>query len=378
LIELLGTAHVSDKSVEKVERRIRELEPDVVAVELCTTRYGRIKGETEDLKISELLRGNLFLNLLIWFLSYVQSRIGADLGVKPGAEMVRALDVAEEMDIPVVLVDRDIQVTMNRLWSSMGLLEKLRLGFDLVLGILGLGEQKEIEIDELAEGEGVDELMQELRAIAPSMAEALIDERDAYMSHGILNASQRGDVLAVVGAGHVSGIRRYLADPASIPDTSSLLETSTRRFSLGKVFGALITLGVLGMIVAIFLGQPLEVVVNAMIYWFFINGLLSAVGVLAVRGHPASAATAFGTAWLTSLTVFLAAGWFAGLSEAYFRKPRSSDLDSLMDAATLDELLNNDLFKVVLVAAAANVGSIVGTFIGGIYLAQVAGIELPL
>lgn len=378
MIEVLGTAHVSGKSVEKVERRIRESEPDVVAVELCTTRYGRIRGETEELQISELLRGNLFLNLLMWLLSYVQSRIGADLGVKPGAEMVRALDVAEEMDIPVVLVDRDIQVTMNRLWGSMGFLEKLKLLFSVAAGFLGFGEQKEVDIDALAEGEGVDELMEEVRALAPSMAEALIDERDAYMANGILNASRRGDVLAVVGAGHVTGVERYLADPGSIPETSRLLETSERRLSFGKVFGILVTLGVLGMLVAIFLGQPMEVVLNALVYWFFINGILSAVGVLVVRGHPASAATAFGTAWLTSLTVFLAAGWFAGLAEAYFRKPRASDLDGLMEAATLDELLGNDLFKVVLVAAAANVGSIVGTFLGGLYLARVAGIELPL
>ncbi|MBS1262858.1 MAG: hypothetical protein MAG715_00021 [Methanonatronarchaeales archaeon] len=378
MIELLGTAHVSGRSVEKVERRIRETRPDVVAVELCPARLRRLREGSRDLDVSSLLRGNLAVNLLTWLLSYVQSRVGADLGVRPGEEMVRALEVSEELGIPVVLVDRDIRVTLNRLWTSTGLLEKLRTLLHLVAGALGFGERREVDIDELAEGRRVDELVEELRHLAPTMAEVLIDERDAYMASNLVAASERGTVLAVVGAGHVPGITAYTERPATIPPTEPLLATRTRRISFGKVLGAGITIGILGMLVAIFLGQPLEVVLDAMVYWFLINGAISGAAVLVVRGHPASVATAFGTAWLTSLTVFLAAGWFAGVSEAYFRKPGSKDLDAIMEAATLDELLSNDLFRVVLVAAAANVGSIAGTILGGVYLARVAGIDLPL
>lgn len=352
------------------------MEPDVVAVELCPARFRRLREGTQELDLRALLKGNVFLSLLTWLLSFIQSRIGADLGVKPGEDMIRAVEVAEELGIPIVLIDRDIQVTMNRLWSSMGLLEKLKMMFSLIAGVLGFGDTREIDIDALGEGENVNELMEELRRFAPSMARVLIDERDAYMANALLSQAGRGDVLAVVGAGHVSGTRRYLSNPASLPPMSDVTTVKKRRVGLGKVVGALITLGVLGLLVKIFMGQPLDVILNALVYWFLVNGVLSAAGVLLVRGHPLSAVTAFGTAWLTSLTVFLAAGWFAGLSEAYFRKPRAADLDTLMEASSFRELLGNDVFKVVLVAAAANVGSVVGTVLGGMYLAQVAGIHL--
>lgn len=376
MIELLGTAHVSGRSVEKVEQRIREMEPDAVAVELDPGRYQKLTQGTEEIDLRSMLKGNVFLSLLTWMLSFLQSRIGADLGVKPGEDMKRAVEVADELDIPIVLIDRDISVTMNRLWSTMGLWEKLKMAGSLGAGLLGFGDTEEVDIDALGEGENVDELMAELRRYAPSLARVLIDERDSYMANALLNQRDRGEVLAVVGAGHVDGIRSYLDDPATLPDARNLVEVKEKRISLGKVAGAAITLGIIGLLVKIFMGQPLHVIVDALIYWFLVNGFLSAVAVLLVRGHPFSAVTAFGTAWLTSLTIFLAAGWFAGVSEAYVRKPQPADLDSLMDAATFRDLLSNDLFKVVLVAAAANVGSIVGTAIGGVYLARVAGLPI--
>jgi pheromone shutdown protein TraB len=119
-----------------------------------------------------------------------------------------------------------------------------------------------------------------------------------------------------------------------------------------------------------------HVLLRAFLWWFIINGALAAAGVVIARGHPISAFTAFAVAWLTSLNPFLAAGWFAGLAEAHFRKPSLDDVKGMLEVESVRELMSNRLFKVILVAALANLGSIAGTFIGAYVVWQQLGINI--
>ncbi|RZN62249.1 TraB/GumN family protein [Methanonatronarchaeum sp. AMET6-2] len=376
-IHLLKTAHVSEKSVKEVEEAIDNLEPDVVAVELDIPRYKSIKGEETEISVRDMLKGNVFIFLFQMLLSYLQNRIGADLGVEPGAEMKRAIELAEEKDIDIALIDRDIRITMKRLWHSMTLREKLKMTFSLILGALGFGKKEEIKIDEITEDDTIEMLLKEFEKFSPNAAKVLIDERDAYLAANLLReAKKEKRVLGVIGAGHGEGVTKYLKNYEEIPDTKEL-EKLPKKKSYLKAISIIIPLSIIALFgYLVFAGKPLSVILTALGYWFVINGVLAALAALLARAHPLSIATAFSSAWLTSLSPFLAAGWFAGLTEAYVRKPTSQDFKLLKKAEKLDELMENRLFKVILVAAAANVGSILGTFIGAYMLLKIAGIDI--
>ena len=375
-IVIVGTAHVSEKSVQDVIRAIEDLRPDVVAVELCQGRYRALMGqeETGDIQIKEILKdGKLYLLLVQWFLSYVQKKIGSDLGVKPGSEMIAAIEAAEKMGARVALVDRDIGVTIQRFWSAMTFLEKAKLVASLIPAAFGKGE--EIEIDKVTDEDVVSAIIEEFREVSPRAAQVLIDERDAYIARNLIRLGGDARVVAVVGAGHREGITRYLTSPEKIPPFEDMARPTRRRFSVPKLFGAGLTLLVLVTIAAVLLSaNGTANLFSAFKIWFLVNGTLSATGVILARGHPLSALTAFMIAWLTSLNPLMAAGWFAGIVEAWKRKPKMVDTKRLAEAETFKEMMAIPLFRVILVAAMANIGSVAGTVIGAYLILQMSGL----
>lgn len=369
-ILVLGTAHVSERSVEEVRRAIEERRPDIVAVELCPSRYRALLGDEEEreIRISELLSGGrLFFFLVQWVLAYMQRRIGDELGVKPGSEMLAAIEAAQRTGARVALVDRDVGITIQRFWSSMGLLDKARLMWSMVPAALGWGKD-EFDIDTITQEDIVSQMISEFRKVSPAAANVLIDERDAYLARNILSLSREGRVLAVVGAGHREGIIRRLADPGGIPPLEALQERPAGKITLARVIGAVVTLLILATIGLVAIkAQSSQSILLAFGIWFIVTGGLSALGVVLARGHPFSALTALLVAWMTTINPFVAAGWFAGMVEAWRQKPTVSDLKGLAQANSFGQMMENRLFKVILVAALANVGAMAGTILG-IYL----------
>jgi pheromone shutdown protein TraB len=360
--------------------------------------------------------------------------MGAELGIEPGADMLAAINKAEELGCEIALIDRPIQITMQRFWKKMRLWEKLKMLFSIIFSIATIGRNgtvegeneegkaskgnkkltmsimgthEEIALDRLTDDDVVTQLMEELREFSPGAATALLDERDAYIARSLLEiptqtfkkssittTSQQPletwdqtaprdregrKIVAVVGAGHVAGIKRCLSQPELLPTKEELCSLPKKRFniSIGNLLGIGIGVAFLILLLAIvFTGISFDVLLQAFLWWFIINGVLSAAGVVIARGHPLSAVTAFCMAWLTSLNPCLAAGWFAGLAEAHFRKPSMEDAKNMLNVESLRELMSNRLFKVILVAALANIGSVAGTFIGAYVVWQVVGIDI--
>jgi len=369
-IVIVGTAHVSEKSVQEVKRAIEEAKPEIVAVELCPARFKALTGQEEeqDLKFSELLSGGKLYYLLVqMFLAYIQKKIGEETGVKPGSEMLAAVEAARLVGARVALVDRDVGITIQRFWSSMGIIDKARLIFSLIPASLGWGGE-EIDIDSITQDDIVSQMISEFRKVSPSAANVLVDERDAYIARNLVQLAQEGKVLAVVGAGHKRGIENLLAHPDQIPALDGLKEKPKSRISLTQVLGALVMVLILVTFCLLIVnGQARQNILPAFGIWFVVTGGLSALGVVLARGHPLSALTALAVAWLTTLHPLLAAGWFAGMVEAKQRKPTVSDLKKLTQANNFDEMMKNRFFRVILVAALANLGAMAGTFLG-IYL----------
>lgn len=375
-IHLVGTAHVSQKSIEDVRSAIEEFEPDIVGVELDRGRYVALTEEIAEPSIADILKGGNFGQLLVqWVLTYIQQRIGAETGVKPGAEMLVAIEEAEKHQKPVAFIDRDIRITLGRFWGRMGIWEKIKLIGALIYSLVSV-EGQDLDVDELTNQDVVSAAMEEFRKFSPHGAQALIDERDAYLAHQILMLGNRYDrVLAVVGAGHIQGVQRYLNAPETLPPLPSLT-ADVKGLPWGKIIGAAVTIIFLLLIAAIaFSGVGLEVLIAALVYWILINGVLSAAFTLLAGGHPFSAATAFAVSWLTSLNPLLAAGWFAAIVEAKIRKPTTGELRQIIEAETFSEMRRIPLFRVVLVAALANVGSSLGTVAYFVFIFPVLGID---
>lgn len=380
-VTIVGTAHVSEKSISEVNQIIEKEKPDIVAVELDRGRYQALKGEEEvrEINVKDLLSGGKFNYFLLqWLLAFVQKKIGADMGVKPGAEMLAAIETAEKSGARVALIDRDIHITLGRFWSKMSFFEKLKLFGSLIGATLGFGTE-EIDIDTVTDEDVVTHLVSELRKVAPSAASVLIDERDAFMAKNLIDLSKEGNVVAVVGAGHREGIKKYLDAPDSLPPVHELNTLPKKGFSWFKAATIAIIAMVVGMLALLVLGgYPIEKLLTAMLYLFLAQGILSAVGVIIARGHPLSALTAFGLAWFGFLHPLLAVGWLAGLVEAHFRPPTSEDFRTIMKAETMKELMQNRLFRIILVAGLANLGSMVGTFVAIPIMVHYLGITNPL
>jgi len=377
-IIIVGTAHISDKSIAEVDSVIAHEKPNIVAVELCPKRYQALKGApvARELSIRDLLKGEgPYFFLAQWLLAWTQKKIGADIGIKPGAEMLAAINKAEEIGARIALVDRDIQVTLQRFWSRMGVVEKLKMFFAFISTFIGFGSE-EIDIETITDEDVVTHLISELRQFSPSAAKVLVDERDAYIAANLLNLSNEGKVVAVIGAGHREGVQKFLSHPELIPPLEELTKLPRKRVNMARVFGAA-TVALIAVIFGLLVlsGASAHTLLLALGYWFVINGVLSGAGAALARGHPFSILTAFSVAWLTSLNPFLAAGWFAGLTEAWVRKPTSEDLNALTNVETFGELMKNRLFKVILVAALANMGSIIGTFVGAWVVFSLTGIR---
>jgi pheromone shutdown protein TraB len=530
-VTVVGTAHVSAESAERVEETIRDRRPDMVAVELDEGRYRQMQGEApDDIEAKDLLSGNtVFQFLAYWMLSYVQTQMGERFDIEPGADMKAAVDTAEELGLGLALVDRDIQVTMQRFWTRLSLGEKLKLvgglavgitnpfslavaggtGIGMVLGalfaeflaptfglaglftlgvtnvaalqalgglvggavfglgiglfllpsirppgalaaridgfsfrlligtvagaalglalavanplpagtvgsgsFLSIGEtviqlatgaalggavglalgalvgivldatvedvdeiDDDFDIEDLTDGDVVTAMMEEFRRFSPRGAEALIDERDAFIAHKLYALRAQGhDVVAVVGAGHRAGIERYLDHPDELPSIESLSGTaSSRRFSLGKIVGYLFTVGFAAFFFLLLMAGVQDTFLLKLFgAWFLINGVF-AFGMARLAGARWSSAGVGGAvAWLTSINPMLAPGWFTGYVELRHRPVNVSDIQQLNaildDTETpipelLGDMFDVPLFRLIMIVAMTNVGSIVASFL---------------
>ena len=378
-IRLVGTAHVSAKSVEEVERTIDEERPDIVAVELDEARYRQMQGETtDDLEPRDLLGGNtVYQFIAYWMLSYVQVRLGERFDIQPGADMKAGIDAAKEYGMGLALVDRDIQQTVQRFWARMTFREKLSMVWNLFLALMGIGggDEEEIDIEKLTDADVITAMMEEFRQFSPGGAQALIDERDAFIAHKLVALREHGyHVVAVVGAGHQAGIERYLLNPETLPPMESLVGVEKgRRFSFFKLFGYAVMVGFFAFFALLAMaGVSNTFLLKVFAAWFLFNGIF-AFGMAKLAGaHWTSAGVGGAVAWLTSINPLLAPGWFAGYVELYHTKVNISDIATLNEIMSdeesplrdlLSEMLAVPLFRLIAVVAMTNVGSFIATML---------------
>lgn len=375
-IVLIGTAHISSDSVNEVKSAIEKYKPQVVAVELCNRRFEALtqKDKWENTPVTSLLRGNrVYLILAQTFLASIQRRLGKEYGVEPGSEMIAAIDEAKQHGIEVALVDRDITVTLKRAWRKMGIREKWRLFWELMKAIFGFedDETEDLDLKKIMDKDVISTMMEEFKDIAPSTASVLITERDQYIAQKIIDESKKGKVVAVLGAGHLTGVKELIENNKKPIDLTDLEYIPKKRITLGRIFAVVVPTIFIGVIVWLIMSRgqgAWDDISNIFVVWFLVHGILSAVGAAIARGHPFSILTAFIAAPFTSLEPFFAPGWFAGMVEAKLRTPVVKDFQNLRNIETMKDFFGNRVIRLMMVVALANLGSMIGTIVALPYI----------
>jgi pheromone shutdown-related protein TraB len=361
-IFLVGTAHVSEESARLVADVIDKEKPDTVCVELCASRYQSIrqKDQWQNMDIVKVIREKKsFLLLSNLLLASLQKRIAKKLNIRPGQEMIQAIESAEAVGAAIHLTDRDIRITLARTWRLMRLRDKIKLLAQLILSIGQVDDISAEDVEKMKQEDVLETILADVGKSLPIVKAILIDERDRYLAHKIRHAPGE-KIVAIVGAGHVPGIKRYWNTEIDIAP----LEKLPPKSKLSAFLKWVIPLGIIALIITGFFMGGTKAGKDMVVWWLLANGVLAGVGALAALAHPLTVVSSILAAPLTSLNPMVAAGWVSGLVEAFSRKPRVIDFENLQeDIHSLRGFWKNKVTRVLLVVVFTNLGSSIGTFV---------------
>ena len=362
---LVGTAHISQQSADLVREVIESEKPQRVCVELDQQRYKSLAEQRrwEALDLRSIIRQKQLSTLLInLLLASYQKKLGEKLGVAPGVELLEATQVAQDLNIPIELCDRDIRITLRRAWNSMPFWDKMKL---LTSGLAGMLEEQEIseeKLSEIRQKDVLSEMIHQLGEAMPVLKRVLIDERDTYLAQKI-RASAGEKVVAVVGAGHLSGIIEALQQNRR--DDLKPLEVIPPVSSWIKWIGWGIPAIILGSIAYIGWSKGGAAAGDNLLFWVLANGIPSALGAIIALGHPFTILSAFFGAPFTSLTPVIGAGYVSAFVQLYFQPPVVKEFQTVSDdVSSFKKWWRNKLLRILLVFIFTSLGSLIGTYVG--------------
>ena len=369
-ITLIGTAHVSKESIDEVQQAIKDIKPDCVGIELDEKRAESIQNPEKysQLDIVKVLkRHEGFMLLANLILASFQRRMGMNVGIKPGDEMLAAMNTAKELNIPSVMVDRPIQITLKRAWAKNSFWGKCKLFAMLISSAFSKEEIEPSEIENLKNNSEMDSMMNELAKEMPVIKTVLIDERDKYLASKIW-AAEGNNIVAVLGAGHLPGVMRHLEALSKNEENTDVEEISKipPKGILGKFIMWLIPAIIIGLIAAGFVYGGVKAVSQMLTTWFLWNAIPAAVLSIVGLAHPLTILVAFIGAPFTSLCPFVGIGFCTAIVQSLICKPKVSDIENLQDDVTsVKGFYRNRILRVLMIFILSSLGSSLGTFIGG-------------
>jgi len=360
---LIGTAHVSKNSAELVKEVIEIERPDSVCVELDEKRFQTLQegNDWKNMDIFKVIKEKkstlLLVNLL---LSSFQKRIAKDMGINAGQEMIQGIESAKAVGANLVLADRDIQITFARIWYNIGFWGKMKLMAELILSIFNNEKITEEELEKLKSQDMLNSILAEFTKSFPRLKTPLVDERDQYLAQKIKEAPGQ-KIVAVLGAAHVPGIKEEIKKEHDLVALTKVPASS----KYGKIIGWSIPALVIAIILFTFIANP-SLGAEQTLSWILWTGSFAALGTALAFGHPLAIITAFVVAPITTLHPLIAAGWFAGLAQAYVRRPSVKDFENLSeDIFSIKGFWQNKVTRILLIVTMANIGGSIGTFIAG-------------
>ena len=361
-IIIVGTAHVSKKSTQLVEDTIIKEHPDTVAVELCSSRYKSIfeKDKWRNMDIIKVIKEKkVFLLLINIILSSFQKKIADKFGIKPGQEMITAIKESEKINAKLVLADRDINTTLARFWRSMSFWDKIKMFFQLIFSFGDSKEIKEEDIEKMKKEDMLQTILSELKKSHPILEKIIISERDAYLASKIQSASGN-KIVAVVGAGHIPGIKKYITKEINIKEIETIPTAGISTTIIKWLIPALIIFA----FAYGFMMKETNIASGMIKWWIIANGSFAGLGAIFALAHPITVCVSILAAPLTSLNPMIAAGWVAGLTEVFIRKPKVKDFENISkDVISVKGFWKNKITKILLITVLTNIGSSIGTMV---------------
>lgn len=363
-ITIIGTAHISSESVEEVKQALLEIQPDTVAIELDDERY---KSMTETKNWQDMDIVNIIKKKKVGFLvaqmilSSYQRKIAQNLKLNVGEEMSTAIQYSKVNHTKLLMIDRNIQTTLLRIWHSLGWFEKVKMLTELLSSMFE-NDVKEEDIEALKQGDMLQSALSEISKQFPQIAETLIFERDRIMAYKLSHA-HGNKIVAIVGAAHLPGIQKNLSNTNSISDLMIVPKKKD-----GNLTAWIFPIFIVGLIALSIINSP-GLAFDTILRFILINGSLAALGTLIALGHPLSILTAFVMAPIGVLSPFLATGWFAGLMEAWIHKPKVEDFMNLQDDVLhIKGYWTNRVARILLVVLLANLFASLGSIVYSIDL----------
>ena len=374
---LLGTAHVSRASVEAVREILEHESFDAVAVELCEPRYKSMRDPESfrNLDLFQIIRqGKAGLVAANLALSAFQRRLAEQFGIEPGAEMKAAIDGAEARDLPVWLIDREVGITLKRAIRSVSFLDRVGIMGGLAGSLITREEVEESEIEKLKEGDMLGSMFSEFAKESPPLFEALIAERDRYMTARLREETAQAAatdkpvkrVLAVIGAGHLSGIEQAIESQTDAPGP---MQKALAEIPPGSPWPKRIGIALFAIIaiaISILFYRSADSGTEALWTWVLCTGIGSALGAFIGGGHPLSGLTAFVVGPLKPFRPGVPVGAAAAGVEVWIHRPRVADFDSLRDDVIhWTGWWKNRISRTLMVFVFCNFGMMLGEWIAG-------------
>ncbi len=372
---LLGTAHVSRVSADAVRAALEREAFDAVAIELCEPRYRAMRDPDafRNLDLFQIIRqgkaGLIAANLA---LSAFQRRLAEQFGIEPGAEMKAAIAGAEAHDIPVWLIDREVGVTLKRAYRSVGFLDRISIIGGLGASLLTRDDVSEDEVEKLKQGDLLGTMFSEFARESPPLYEALIAERDRYMTARLRKESADRPVrrvLVVIGAGHLAGITKELGAQQDLPAplcAELSLVPPAAKWPKWLAIGVLVAIAVA---IGIAFSRNAGLGAHALRDWVLFTGGCAALGALAGGGHPLSIFGAFVAAPLKPFRPGIPSGAVSAGIEIWLHRPRVADFDSLRDDVVhWTGWWKNRVSRTLLVFLLTNLGTMVGEYLAGFHI----------
>ncbi len=375
-LTILGTAHISQASADKVDELIASGQFDAVAIELCPSRHQAVVApdSVANMDLFQVIRqGKAMMIAAHLALGAYQQRMAEQLGVQPGAEMRAAIDSAQRLGLPVLLIDREVSVTLRRIYRNVPWWQRFQLIAALLGSIVSRQKVSQAEVERLKEGDMLESAFTQFAEEAQSLYVPLIEERDRYMSACLVDEMDKEGyrhVLAVVGAGHMKGMKKqlregHLLSPQAARELLAELEQIPPPSRWPKLIPWLIVVLILAGF-ALGFSQNTSLGWQMVVDWVLINGGLSAFGALLAAGHPLTLLTAFLAAPLTSLNPMIGAGMVTAAAETWLRRPSVGDFSRLRQDTTHPRgWWRNRVSRVLMVFVFSTLGSAIGTYLAG-------------
>ncbi|MGD9948704.1 MAG: TraB/GumN family protein [Desulfobulbus sp.] len=365
-ILLVGTAHISRQSTDLVQQVIEQEQPDAVCIELDEKRYTALSRPNawENLDLKQVIKTRQLATLLVnLVLATYQKKLGGQLGIMPGTELLTAAQTAQRFNIPIALCDREVRVTLRRAWRATSFWKKGYLLATLVTSLFDRTELDEEKLSEMRSKDVLSELIKELGAALPQTKAVLIDERDIFMAEKI-KQTQGSRLVAVVGAGHMEGIKQVLHnDNRHRMDEINTVMPGSR---MGKILGWTIPVLIIAALFSIGLRHGWHELSANALYWVLANGIPTSIGAVLALAHPLTVFSAFAASPITSLTPLIGAGYVCAFVQVMANPPVVKEFEQVSgDITSVKGWWQNKLLRIFLVFFLTTLGSAIGTWVGG-------------